>query len=110
VSLCIINKSMSQTFIRTKENFICEHCSTHVSGNGYTNHCPVCLRSKHVDVYPGDRASSCGGIMQPYELVVVESERIIVHICERCGHSKRNRTYNMDNEDVLIALSAHVLI
>lgn len=42
-------------FTKTVEDFICAHCGTHVRGNGYTNHCPECLWSKHVDNNPGDR-------------------------------------------------------
>ena len=53
---------MSATFIRKTEDFICEHCGREVRGNGYTNHCPYCLWSKHVDINPGDRAAGCGGL------------------------------------------------
>ena len=44
------------SFTRKVEDFTCEHCGREVHGNGYTNHCPHCLHSKHVDVNPGDRA------------------------------------------------------
>ena len=53
------------TFIRKTEDFICENCGAVVVGNGYTNHCPACLYSKHVDRSPGDRAADCGGLMEP---------------------------------------------
>jgi hypothetical protein len=51
------------------ENFICENCgfevTKHPEGSA-RNHCPNCLYSKHLDQdFPGDRASDCGGIMQP---------------------------------------------
>ena len=52
-------------FQRTIEDFTCEQCNFAVKGNGYTNHCPKCLWSKHVDVNPGDRAATCGGLMEP---------------------------------------------
>ncbi|HYC79501.1 MAG TPA: RNHCP domain-containing protein, partial [Candidatus Binatia bacterium] len=52
-------------FQRTPENFVCENCGTKVSGNGYTNHCPNCLYSKHVDNNPGDRLNKCHGLMEP---------------------------------------------
>ena len=29
-----------------------------MKGNGYTNHCPKCLWSKHVDINPGDRGAN----------------------------------------------------
>jgi len=98
---------MIQHFTRTKEDFVCEHCGTEVVGDGYTNHCPVCLWSKHVDVHPGDRASLCGGMMRPHELIVSGGQQTILHVCERCGHHKRNKTSDDDDTDALIYLSAH---
>ncbi|NTV44587.1 MAG: RNHCP domain-containing protein [Candidatus Yonathbacteria bacterium] len=95
---------MSTQFQRMKEDFICAQCGARVSGDGYTNHCPVCLWSKHVDVYPGDRASSCGGLMCPETMFVTGSERTITHRCVVCGHKKNNRVASNDNEDALIAL------
>jgi hypothetical protein len=63
-----------------------------VSGNGYTNHCPVCLWSLHVDVQPGDRAATCRAPMAPVDLVYERGAFIVVHRCTGCGHEKRNRT------------------
>lgn len=48
-------------FQRQIEDFVCEKCGKEVKGDGYTDHCPRCLRSKHVDVNPGDRRSKCNG-------------------------------------------------
>ena len=45
------------TFIRKTEDFICENCGAVVVGNGYTNHCPACLYSKHVEEVEIGRAS-----------------------------------------------------
>ena len=56
---------MSQKFIRKVEDFTCEKCGFGSEGNGFTNHCPECLWSKHVDKHPGDRAEECGGLMRP---------------------------------------------
>ena len=55
-------------FNRKKENFVCENCGEKVEGNGYTNHCPNCLWSKHVDINPGDRQEECKGLMVPVDL------------------------------------------
>jgi len=49
-------------FQKKKEDFKCEKCGREVIGTGYTNHCPDCLWSKHVDVNPGDRQSKCLGL------------------------------------------------
>ncbi|MEI6494481.1 MAG: RNHCP domain-containing protein [bacterium] len=88
---------MSLTFIKNKEDFICEHCGVEVKGSGYTNHCPKCLWSKHVDIYPGDRAAICGGMMKPIKVEMQKGEFIITHKCEKCGHEKRNRASLEDN-------------
>ncbi|MFJ8519606.1 RNHCP domain-containing protein [Lysinibacillus xylanilyticus] len=53
---------------RKNENiaFQCENCGTIVEPNGsFRNHCPNCLFSKHMDNVPGDRASTCKGLMRP---------------------------------------------
>ena len=52
-------------FTKTVEDFNCAHCGAVVHGNGYTNHCPHCLYSRHVDNNPGDRLATCGGMMRP---------------------------------------------
>ena len=40
-------------------------CTPESAGSDHRNHCPNCLSSLHVDIEPGDRASDCGGIMEP---------------------------------------------
>ena len=50
---------MGRRFTRTVGDFVCENCNTSVKGNGYTDHCPCCLYSKHVDINPGDRDCDC---------------------------------------------------
>jgi hypothetical protein len=54
----------SRKFQRTREDFTRERCRTFVKGGGYTNHCPECLWSKHVDVNPGDRQATCQGLKE----------------------------------------------
>ncbi len=92
-------------FVRTIEDFVCEHCGASVQGNGYTNHCPDCLWSKHVDINPGDRSAQCGGLMQPSGLELDHGEEFIVHVCEMCGFSRRNRVNQNDNQEALIAIA-----
>ena len=75
-----------------------------MKGNGYTNHCPVCLYSKHVDKNPGDRASACGGLMKPVRLEMEKGEYVITHACVRCGHEKRNRQAEDDSFSELIKI------
>ncbi len=96
---------MSKQFTRCKENFICEVCGTNVIGNGYTNHCPVCLSSKHVDIHPGDRASSCHGIMLATSLELKNGAYIITQTCQKCGHVHKNKSAENDSSKALRALS-----
>ena len=84
-------------FKKNKENFICEKCGAEVFGNGYTNHCPKCLWSKHVDVGPGDRAAVCGGMMKLVKVEMKGAEFILTHECEKCGYRKRNKTAHNDD-------------
>ena len=64
-------------FQKKVEDFVCERCGTFVKGTGYTDHCPKCLWSKHVDVNPGDRKSECLGTMEPIGVEVKSKEYII---------------------------------
>ena len=86
-------------FIKKVENFLCEHCGEEIIGNGYTNHCPKCLYSKHVDIEPGDRKSDCWGLMEPYEIDVDGQEYSIIHKCLLCGYTKKNKVSDNDNFD-----------
>ncbi len=88
---------MSETFKRVQEDFVCEHCGVEVRGNGYTNHCPECLWSKHVDINPGDRAEGCNGLMKPVNLEQKAGEFVITHACEGCGKTRPNRAAPGDN-------------
>ncbi len=101
-------------FIKNDDGFICAHCGKEVQPLGYTsrNHCPFCLWSLHVDVNPGDRASECGGELEPVS-VLPDAKRgyIIVHRCRRCGALRRNKAAHEakvqpDNMRLLIELTA----
>ena len=92
----------SKKFQRTIENFTCENCGQAVKGNGYTNHCPKCLWSKHVDKNPGDRASECGGLMKPIAMQKNGQDIFLTHKCQKCGFEKRNKMATNDNFDTLL--------
>lgn len=91
-------------FQRTIEDFSCEKCDLLVKGNGYTNHCPRCLWSKHVDINPGDRLALCGGIMEPKNIETEGDIHIIIHQCIQCNYQKRNRVSKEDDFDVILEL------
>jgi hypothetical protein len=93
-------------FQRTKEDFTCEQCHFFVQGSGYTNHCPECLWSKHVDVNPGDRQATCKGRMEPVGMECKGVDYIITHRCVVCGFEKRNKNAKDDNFETLVQLSS----
>lgn len=98
----------SSQFKRVVEDFVCEHCGFEVKGSGYTNHCPKCLWSKHVDVFPGDRFEDCKGLMEP---ILVEKEKekyVLTHKCIKCGSTKRNKVEEGDNFEEVIKLSQKI--
>lgn len=99
---------MQKKFQRKIEDFVCEHCGKEVKGSGYTNHCPFCLWSKHVDINPGDRAANCGGMMKPRRIEIKKGEYIIIHRCEKCGYEKRNRVADNDVFDEVIRISKEI--
>jgi len=91
------------------ETFICKFCGQGVgpaeSGTKNRNHCPHCLHSLHVDLSPGDRRSSCFGLMIPIGLWSERKETRIIHRCTKCGLIKINRLAGDDNERALLALA-----
>ena len=92
-------------FSRKEEDFICEHCGTKVQGNGYTNHCPHCLYSKHVDINPGDRAADCHGLMEPIDIEQKDGKYIVVQQCQKCGFIRRNKIESSDDFEAVLDIS-----
>jgi rubrerythrin len=101
-------KGMTRKFQRTIENFTCGHCGTEVTGDGYTNHCPLCLYSRHVDINPGDRAATCGGLMAPRSIEQKRGAFVIVHVCMTCGHMRKNKVSQQDSIDEIIRISGSI--
>jgi predicted RNA-binding Zn-ribbon protein involved in translation (DUF1610 family) len=79
--------------IARDEAFTCSSCgrAVPVGGRRPRDHCPWCLHSRHVDVVPGDRAESCGGLLVPVALEPGGGSLAIVYRCASCGVSRRNR-------------------
>jgi len=92
-------------FQKRVEDFTCEKCGEQVRGNGYTNHCPHCLWSKHVDVHPGDRAESCCGMMEPKAIEGASPEYTIQHRCTRCSMERRNTVDATDDRTAVIGIA-----
>ncbi len=96
---------MNKLFQRKIEDFQCENCGEKIKGDGYTNHCPICLWSKHVDINPGDRASNCGELMEPISVENKSDEQILTHQCIKCGHQKKNKISKDDSFEEILKLS-----
>jgi rubrerythrin len=91
-------------FQKRIEDFFCEHCGTFVKGRGFTDHCPKCLWSKHVDINPGDRKSECQGMMEPIGVEVKGDEYTIYYRCRKCGYNHRVKSTPEDNFDEILKL------
>ena len=97
---------------RQSEEFRCRHCGAFVGavmfGGKHRNHCPWCLFSRHVDgEKPGDRASSCRGLMAPIGAFTrPKGEHVIVHRCLSCDFERHNRIAADDDFDLVLRLPA----
>ncbi|MFA6338553.1 MAG: RNHCP domain-containing protein [Candidatus Paceibacterota bacterium] len=96
---------MTKQFQRKIEDFVCGNCGISVKGNGYTNHCPKCLWSKHVDINPGDREEDCHGLMKPISVLKIGERYSLIHQCQKCGQESKNKINENDNFDEIIRLS-----
>ncbi len=95
---------MGRKFERKIEDFSCENCGTFVNGDGYTDHCPSCLYSKHVDINPGDRDCECKGLMEPIAAEVRDNGYKIHYRCLDCGYTHRVKSSPEDNFEAILAL------
>jgi len=97
----------------TNTGFSCAHCGLAVpplDNGSYRNHCPFCLHSLHVDIFPGDRANPCGGLLEPVGAEYSGKKGwVIVHRCRRCGERRRNKAAlddaTPDDYERLVALT-----
>ncbi len=94
----------TRKFQRNIEDFVCGNCGERVEGDGYTNHCPFCLWSRHVDENPGDRAESCQGMMKPISIQIKNGKQIIIHKCQKCVAEKSNKVSKNDDFNVLLEI------
>lgn len=104
----------SKRFAKNDSGFICRNCGATVEplGTSSRDHCPFCLRSIHIDNFPGDRQNSCLGILDPVKAIPDPKKGyILVYRCRSCGEIKRNRAAHdariqPDDIDKIIALTA----
>lgn len=106
-------KSFDKGFYKThacQETFVCKVCGKTVlpdgAGSTHRNHCPYCLASQHLDIFPGDRAADCGGVMEPVAVWVRKNgEWAVIHRCRMCGVLSSNRIAADDNPMKLMSLA-----
>ena len=96
---------MFRRFQRRIEDFVCLNCGFAVQGSGYTNHCPRCLYSLHVDINPGDRLAACGGLMTPVAVSSKSNSYRILHRCVDCGYEKWNQAAPQDDFEQLLTIA-----
>ncbi len=95
-------------FTMIDESFICINCGKTVEKLEYTarDHCPFCLYSIHVDNNPGDRLSTCHGLLKPIAIEKGKKDLYkIVYKCSNCGEIKRNIQANDDDINEIIKIS-----
>ena len=97
----------TKKFKKNDESFICENCHQKVTSLSYTsrNHCPYCLYSKHVDINPGDRLSTCQGLLKPIGIDKYKNTYKIIYQCEKCKTYHKNIKAEDDDMNLIIDLS-----
>ena len=89
------------------QEFICLNCGHVVKPlkMGIRNHCPKCLYSLHLDIFPNDNANDCHGLMAPvHTLQNEDGELLIVHKCLNCGKSARAKVALDDDYDIVLKI------
>lgn len=93
------NISMKK-FFKNDEGFVCANCGKLVGKLNYSSrdHCTNCLCSIHIDIQPGDRLNSCGGLLIPTEITPNSKKGYVInYTCQKCGKTHNNRTAEDDN-------------
>jgi hypothetical protein len=94
--------------IHRDEAFACVHCGAEIPPGGalVRDHCPRCLRGRHVDVVPGDRAATCGGTLDPVGLELRAQVGVVIHhLCRGCGHRFTVRAHPDDRVPASLAIA-----
>ncbi len=91
-------------FSKNDSGFICEHCKKEVSPLGYSSrdHCPYCLCSIHVDIFPGDRSNTCRGLLMPYDITYKNDTYTIHYKCTKCGQLHNNKSAKDDSFETIL--------
>lgn len=99
---------MPKVFEKINDSFVCSVCghTNPPAEKTCRNHCRKCLSSLHVDVFPGDRACDCHGILLPIGLEYKGGEpQQIVFRCKKCGKLSRNKIASDDDREMILSLA-----
>ncbi len=93
-------------FNEIDEEFICYNCNNIVKPLIYTSrdHCNYCLYSKHLDINPGDRLSSCKGDLVPIDIEKHKDTFKIIYKCNKCNEIRKNIIANDDDFDTILEI------
>lgn len=97
-------------FFMKDDAFICSHCKKEVLPLKYSarDHCPYCLYSKHVDLFPGDRKNPCKGLLVPIGIEKYRDTYKILYRCNRCKETHKNIIAKDDDMEKVIELSSQL--
>jgi len=103
---------MAAFFIKNNQGFVCQNCSFRVDKHPSSSrdHCPNCLYSLHVDIFPGDRQNSCRGLLEPIGLQKKKGKEQIVYRCQKCHKQLVNIVALDDNQEEIIKLECSGVI
>lgn len=91
-------------FVKNDNEFNCINCGKRIEKLKYTSrdHCNSCLYSLHVDVFPGDRANECKGILVPINVIQTSKKgQVIIYRCSKCGVEVRNIVAEDDDRETI---------
>ena len=91
-------------FVKNDNEFNCINCGKRIEKLKYTSrdHCNSCLYSLHVDVFPGDRANECKGILVPINVIQTSKKgQVIIYRCSKCGVEVRNIVAQDDDRETI---------
>lgn len=91
-------------FVKNDNEFNCINCGKRIEKLKYTSrdHCNSCLYSLHVDIFPGDRANDCKGILVPVNVIQTSKKgQVIIYRCNKCNAEVRNIVAEDDDRDTI---------
>jgi predicted RNA-binding Zn-ribbon protein involved in translation (DUF1610 family) len=104
---------VTKKFLMRDDGFRCVCCGAWVPPLGCSarDHCPNCLYGLHVDVFPGDRANTCHGLLEPVGVRSgKKTDYQIIYRCQKCHQTVVNQTAADDNLDLIVELTSAITI